>query len=84
MDKTRPPTPLEECVLLRQEISKLKTEGKKIISHFKKLEEYYDDWQDRFNAVEKKLQEIENEVGIPPEQIAEYNAFDEIETLISE
>lgn len=60
---------------LREEIFKIKEEGSKIISHYRKLEEYYDDWQDRLYKIEKQIQEAENELGLNKEEIEEYDAL---------
>lgn len=66
---------------LREEIIKHKEEGIKIIAHFKKMEEYYNDWQDRLYALEKKITEAEEQHGITQEQVEEYDALADIPAI---
>ena len=75
---------LEDIARIRNTISELRAEGEKIISHYKKLDEYYADWQDRLYEVEKEIMGIETDYGLPKEQIAEYDAFDDINALIAQ
>lgn len=60
---------------LREDIIKHKEEGKKIISHFKKLEEYYSDWEDRMNAIENRISEAEDSSGLTKQEITQYDAL---------
>lgn len=63
---------------LREEIIALKKEGQIIMSHYKKLDEYYSDWEDRLYKIEKKIQEAEEQYNIPKEEIEEYNALADV------
>lgn len=54
---------------LREEAKKLTLEGKKIISHYHKMEKDYSDWEDRLNALDKKIHEMEDEYGLIPEEV---------------
>jgi hypothetical protein len=62
----------------------LQEEGRKIINHFNKLEEYYNDWQDRLYRIELKIQEAEKETGLDVEEIAEYDALADALTDLGE
>jgi len=62
---------LDDLKELRQAIEAHKVEGKKIISHFHKMQEYYSDWEDRLIELEYAIQKIEKEQGIPREKIEE-------------
>ena len=62
---------------LRKEILAHKEEGKKIISHFKKLEEYYSDWEDRFNTIEKKITQAEEDHGLTRDEVTAYDALED-------
>lgn len=54
---------------LRAEIAAVKEEGRKIISHFKKMQEYYSDWEDRLNKIELEISQAEKELGLTKEVI---------------
>jgi ribulose 1,5-bisphosphate carboxylase large subunit-like protein len=56
---------------IKEEILALQAEGLKIISHFEKMKEYYSDWEDRFNKIEAKLQELEENTGLNSDEILE-------------
>ena len=64
---------------LREEAKKVILEGKKIISHFSKMEKDYSDWEDRLNALDKKIYEMEDDYGLIPEEVfKEPDAIDDI------
>lgn len=72
---------------LREIAAKHREEGRKIIneitkitSHFKKMEEYYSEWEDRLNDIQKAINEKSEETGIPPDkiEIKEYDILDDI------
>lgn len=56
---------------LKVGITKLWEEGKKIQSHYKRLEKEYDDWQDRLYEIEKIITETEKVTGLTKEEIVE-------------
>ena len=62
---------------LRDEIVELREQGEKIISHYKKLDEYYADWQDRFYKIELKIQEVERETGLDKQEITTYDVLED-------
>ena len=63
---------------LREAIAKHKEEGAKIIKHFKKMEEYYSDWEDKLNQIEEAIQEATSIAGINKQEIeAPKDAFEE-------
>ena len=62
---------------MREEILNLKSEGKKIVSHYTKLEEYYSDWEDRLYKIEKKIQIAESELGLDKQEIEQYDALED-------
>ena len=66
---------------MREEILELKEQGKKIISHYKKLEEYYSEWEDRLYKIELKIQEIEKDTGLDKEEIIAYDALEDAANL---
>lgn len=63
---------------LRARIIRHKEEGAKIISHFNKMQEYYDEWQDRLNTIQEEINSAERDYGIPPKEIQEYTLLDNI------
>ena len=66
---------------LREEIVRLREDGKKIMHHYKKLDEYYSDWQDRLYKIELKIQEIEKDTGLDKEEIIAYDALEDAANL---
>jgi len=56
---------------VRKAAKELMAEGKKIISHFKRLENEYSDWEDRVNELDKVVQELEESNGLTKEDIFE-------------
>lgn len=54
---------------LKEAIAKHKEEGAKIIRHFRKMEEYYSEWEDRLNQIELAIQEAENISGVTKQEI---------------
>lgn len=62
---------------LRKRIQKHKEDGAKIISHFKKLEEYYSDWEDRLLELDKAISEAESTLGLTKQEVVEYNALED-------
>lgn len=70
---------------LRERWRKLKEEGElqvaKYISHMKKMEEYYSDWEDRLNAIQEEINKLEDEHGIKPEIIVEYDLTQDLANL---
>lgn len=54
---------------LKVGIAKLWEDGKKIASHYKRLEKEYDDWQDRLYEIEKLIAQAEEDTGLTKEEI---------------
>lgn len=54
----------EHLADLRIAMERVRMEGKKIMSHYGKLEDAYSNWEDRVVAIEKRLDELDKEVGI--------------------
>jgi uncharacterized protein YydD (DUF2326 family) len=69
--------PVIDLHAIREEIVKHVDEGKKIISHYNKMLEYYSDWEDRLNAIDKKIAEAEEATGLTKDEIVEYDALAE-------
>ena len=63
---------------IKKELAKLREEGDKIISHYKRLNIEYDDWQDRFYALDKAINIAETEKGIGIQEQKEYNILGEL------
>lgn len=59
---------------LKDKIARHKEEGEKIISHFNKMKEYYDDWENRLMSIEYEIVVAEEKLGLTREQITEYDA----------
>lgn len=56
---------------LRAEVQAVREEGLKIQSHYKRLEKEYSDWEDRFYALEKAVDEAETITGLNKQDIYE-------------
>jgi predicted nuclease with TOPRIM domain len=56
---------------VRAAVQEVMNEGRKIISHFKRLEKEYSDWEDRFNQLNKAIEELENNAGLNKQEILE-------------
>lgn len=63
---------------LREQLQKLKEEGEKLVSHQRKLFEYYSDWEDRFLTLENEISAKEDETGLTRQEIVEYNPMDDV------
>lgn len=57
---------------LREEIRLAREDGLKIISHYKKMEEYYSEWEDRLASIERKITDAEG-TGLDRQVIEQYN-----------
>lgn len=70
---------------LREEARKVKEEGEAMMatfkSHFRKMEEYYSDWEDRMNAIQNKVNQAEEEHGISAEKLLEYDLTQDLAAL---
>lgn len=64
--------------ILRTRIIEVKEQGTKIISHFKKLEEYYSEWEDRLNEIQEQINKAEKQYGIPPKELEQSCVLDDI------
>lgn len=83
--RTRAPNqtmPLEE---LRKKVWKHKQEGREIIkkmitlqAHFEKMQEYYEEWEEKLKAIDDDIQAAAAEHGIPPQEVEEYDALDDL------
>lgn len=60
---------LENLDELRQAIDFHSREGKKIISHFNKMQEYYDEWQSRLIEIDNAIENQAKEHGLSREEI---------------
>lgn len=60
---------------LKAGIAKLWEDGKKIQSHYRRLEKEYDDWQDRLIEIENIIAKTENETGLSKEEITKPNSI---------
>lgn len=75
-------TSLDKLAAVKKEVKELTIEGRKIISHYTKLAEYYDSWQDRLYKIEQTIQELELETGLTKEEIvADLDFMEEIKLL---
>lgn len=70
---------------LRKEIEKHKEEGRKIVadikillSHYKKMEEYYSEWEDELNNIQNKINKASQDYGIPVKEVEEYDALSDV------
>jgi len=54
---------------LRSALRVLHEEGERIQSHYKRLEKEYSDWEDRFIALDKAMNEAEDEYKLTKEEI---------------
>lgn len=72
--------PLDDLDALRRAVAEHRAEGKKIISHFKKMEDAYSDWEDRLIQIEKAIEEAEQITGIAKEEII--NTKDIVDELL--
>lgn len=66
---------------LRERYRKIKEEGElqvsRYVAHMKKMEEYYSDWEDRLYAIEKEIQNLEEEHGITADKVTEYDIIND-------
>lgn len=76
MRKPKKPKSQLSVAEIKDEIFKLREEGLKIVSHFNELIKYYEDYEDRCNKIEAKIQELESETGLTSDQILEPTAED--------
>ncbi len=44
-------------------------EGKKIVGHFKKMEEYYLQWEDDLLEIERAIEALQDETGVTKEEV---------------
>jgi ribulose 1,5-bisphosphate carboxylase large subunit-like protein len=61
--------PLDSFDNIKKAIKEHWEEGKKIISHFQKMEEGYSDWEDRLIEIENAIVEYEDETGLSKEEV---------------
>ena len=54
---------------MRKEALELKDEGRRICSHFERMMREYDDWEDRFIALNNAVEKMEGDTGIPARAI---------------
>jgi len=54
---------------VRAAVRQLHEEGKRIQSHYKRLDQEYSDWEDRLNALDVAIHEAELETGLKREEI---------------
>lgn len=62
---------LDDLDELRKAINAHKEEGRKLISHFNKMQEYYSDWEDRLVEIDNAVERIKKEHGISRDEIVE-------------
>ena len=60
---------LDTLPKLRQAILDHKAEGQKIISHFKQMELYYSEWEDRLLQIHNAIQDLEIQTGLDKEEL---------------
>ena len=56
---------------LRIHIEEVKNVGLQIQSHYKKLEKEYSDWEDDFNRIQNRIDELKEENGLTEKEILE-------------
>lgn len=66
--------PTVDLNALRDKIARHREEGEKIISHFKKMEDYYSDWENRLVEIENEIDNAEETLGLTKKEITEYDA----------
>lgn len=70
---------LETLDDLKAAIAEHREEGRKIIRHFKRLEQEYSDWEDRLVEIDRAIEECEKQTGLAKEEIvAPKNTVDSI------
>ena len=60
---------------LKKEIAQHREEGNKLISHHKKMLEYYSDWEDKLVAIDKKIEQAMSDHGLSRQEVEEYDAL---------
>ncbi len=56
---------------LKAGIERVRLEGRKIISHFNRLEKEYSDWEDRVRELEDAIFQAQEDAGLTKEQMIE-------------
>lgn len=60
---------LETLDDLKAAIAEHREEGRKIIRHFKRLEQEYSDWEDRLVVIEQEIDNCERQTGLTKDEI---------------
>lgn len=60
---------------IRQQVRSLHEEGKRIQSHYRRLEKEYSDWEDRLNELDKTIHTAEKQHGLTKEEIVVDNGM---------
>lgn len=64
---------------LRKAVQDHRAEGKKILSHYNRLEREYSDWEDRLVEIENAISEAEKITGLTKEEVIEpHDILDDI------
>jgi len=56
---------------LKAGIDRVREEGRKIISHFNRLEREYSDWEERVLELENAIQQAQEDAGLTKEEIVQ-------------
>ena len=63
---------------IKKRVQEAKEQGRKLISHQKKMEEYYEEWETVMAQLDKDITQAAKEHGLTVEEVAEYDALSDI------
>lgn len=88
--RTRQPNKSLSLEEIRELIHTHKEKGRKIIAdlaklhnHYTKMQEYYSEWEDELNVIQRHIDVAAEEHGIPAKEVEEYDALADVLSDIS-
>lgn len=67
-----------ELADIRNKIIKHREKGLILISHFNKMQEYYEQWETELNEIQEAITKISEEHGVSTKEVEQYDALADV------